>query len=132
MAASRKAFWAGTVIAVLAALLFFFSAAMKLKGGPQLDEGMAHLGLPARMVMPLAILEIACVVVFLVPPTMVLGAILLTGYVGGTIVTHWRSGDPFIINIVLGLAIWLSVYLREPRVRALIPLRAPTAGAGLQ
>jgi hypothetical protein len=80
------------------------------------------------MVLPLAILEITCVVVFLVPPTMVLGAILLTGYVGGTIVTHWRSGDPFVIQVLLGLLIWLSVYLREPRLRALIPLRTRAAG----
>ena len=124
---SKKAWWAGTVIAVLVSLMFFFSAAMKLKGGPELDAGMAHLALPASMVLPLAILEIACVVVFLVPPTMVLGAILLTGYVGGTIVTHWRSGDPFFIQVLLGLLIWLSVYLREPRLRALLPVRRPAA-----
>jgi hypothetical protein len=123
---SRKAWWTGTIISVLVSLMFLFSAAMKFKGGPELDAGMAHLALPSSMVMPLAILEIACVVVFLVPPTMVLGAILLTGYVGGTIVTHWRSGDPFFINVLLGLLIWLSVYLREPRLRALIPLRRPT------
>jgi hypothetical protein len=122
---SRSAYWAGWVIAVLAALMFLFSAAMKLKGGPELDAGMAHLALPMTMVKPLAILEIACVVVFLVPATTVLGAILLAGYVGGTIVTHWRSGDAFFIQVILGLLIWLSVYLREPRLRALIPLRRP-------
>jgi hypothetical protein len=128
---SRTAYWASWVIAVLVSLMFFFSAAMKFKGGPELDAGMTHLALPRSMVTPLAILEVACVVVFLVPPTLVLGAILLTGYVGGTIVTHWRSGDPFFIQVILGLLIWLSVYLREPRLRALIPLRRP-AETGLR
>lgn len=129
---SRGAYWTGWVIAVLVSLMFLFSAAMKIKGGPELDAGMAHLALPGSMVMPLAILEITCVVVFLVPPTMVLGAILLTGYVGGTIVTHWRSGDPFFIQVILGLLIWLSVYLREPRLRALIPVRRSAEPAGLR
>jgi hypothetical protein len=75
------------------------------------------------MVLPLAILEISCAVVYLVPPTAVLGAILLAGYVGGTIVTHWRVGDPFVIQIVLGLLVWLGLFLREPRLKELIPLR---------
>ena len=124
MAASGgKIVWVGWALSVLASLLFVFSALMKFKGGAALDQGMAHLGLPASMVMPLAILELTCAVIYLIPATSVLGAILLTGYVGGTIVTHWRSGDPFIINIVLGIVIWLGIYLREPRLKDLIPLR---------
>jgi uncharacterized membrane protein YphA (DoxX/SURF4 family) len=125
MVASRKAAVVGWVLSALAALLFVFSAFMKLKGGPALDQGMRHLGMPASMVLPLAILELACVAIYLIPPTAVLGAILLAGYVGGTIVTHWRVGDPFIVNIVLGLVVWLGLYLREPRLKQLIPLRRP-------
>jgi len=79
------------------------------------------------MVMPLAILELTCLAIYLIPPTAVLGAILLAGYVGGTIVTHWRSGDPFIVNIILGVVLWLAIYLREPRLKELIPLRRPTS-----
>ncbi len=112
------------VISVLASLMFLMSAAMKLKGGPELAEGMAHVGLPESMVVPLAILEISCVVIYLIPPTSVLGAILLAGYVGGAICTHWRVGDPFFVQIVLGIFVWLGLYLREDRLRALIPLRA--------
>ena len=101
---------------------------MKLKGGPELDQGMAHLGLPASMVKPLAILELTCVIVYLIPQTAVLGAILLTGYVGGIICTHWRVGDPFLPSIAtpiaLGIFIWLGLYLRDSRLRALIPLRS--------
>jgi len=125
MAANGKAVRVvGWVLSVLASLLFVFSAFLKLKGGPDLDQGMAHLGLPASMVKPLAILELTCLAIYLIPPTAVLGAILLAGYIGGTIVTHWRSGDPFIVNIVLGLVVWLGLYLREPRLKELIPIRS--------
>jgi len=96
---------------------------MKLKGGAEVMQGMAHLGLPESMVMPLAILEISCVVIYLIPATSVLGAILLAGYIGGAICTHWRAGDPFYIQIALGLFVWLGLYLRENRLKALIPLR---------
>ena len=124
MAASGKAARVtGWVLSALVALMFAFSAFLKIKGGPDLDKGMEHLGLPASMVMPLAILELTCLAIYLIPPTAVLGAILLAGYVGGTIVTHWRSGDPFIVNIILGLVLWLAIYLREPRLKELIPLR---------
>ena len=127
MATSGKVVWVGWALSILAALLFLFSAFMKFKGGPDMDQAMTHLGLPASMVLPLGILELTCVVIYLIPPTSVLGAILLAGYVGGTIVTCWRVGDPFIINIVLGLVVWLGIFLREPRLKELIPLRRPTS-----
>jgi DoxX-like protein len=72
---------------------------------------------------PLAILEAACVVIYLIPPTAVVGAILLTGYIGGTICTHWRVGDSFYIQILLGILVWFAIYIRESRLKALIPLR---------
>jgi uncharacterized membrane protein YphA (DoxX/SURF4 family) len=121
--ASGKMVWVGRVISGLASLAFLFSGFLKLKGGPEVAQGMAHLGLPDSMVLPLAILELTCVVVYLIPQTAVLGAILLAGYMGGAICTHWRAGDPFIIQIVLGLLVWLGLYLREPRLKALIPVR---------
>jgi hypothetical protein len=120
---SAKALWTGRVISGLSCLLFLFSAALKLKDGPEVLKEFAHVGIPAAMMVPLAILEISCVVIYLIPPTSVIGAILLTGFVGGTICTHWRVGDPFYIQIILGILIWLGLYLREERLHALIPLR---------
>jgi hypothetical protein len=126
MAFSNRLVWTGRVISILVALLFAFSAVMKFKGGPQLDEGLKHLELLNRVPMvPLGILELACAVVYLIPPVSVLGAILLTGYVGGTILTAWRVGDPVIVQIVLGILVWLGLWLREGRLRALIPIRRP-------
>ncbi|HEU0104908.1 MAG TPA: DoxX family protein [Vicinamibacteria bacterium] len=126
MATSGKVVWVGWGLSIMASLLFLFSAFLKFKGGPDIDQAMTHLGLPASMVLPLGILELTCTVIYLIPATAVLGAILLAGYVGGTIVTCWRVGDPFIINIALGLVVWLGIYLREPRLKELIPLRRHT------
>jgi len=111
------------VITVVVSLLFLFSAVMKFMGGAEVKEGMGHLGLPESMIIPLGILELACTVVYLIPVTSVLGAILLAGYIGGAICTHWRVGDPVLPQVAIGLVTWLGVYLREPRLRALIPFR---------
>ena len=123
MAASGKIVWVGRVISVLVSLLFLMSAFLKIKDGPEVMKGIAHLGIPESMIVPLSILEIACVVIYLIPPISVLGAILLTGYIGGAICTHWRVGDPFFLHIGLGIFVWLGLYLRENRLKALIPLR---------
>jgi len=125
VAASRRAVIVGWVLSVLVSLMFLFSASMKLMGGPELAKGMEHLELHKIPIVPLSILELTCVAVYLIPPTSVLGAILLTGYLGGAILTHWRVGDMFIVHIVLGMVIWLGIYLREDRLRALIPVRRP-------
>jgi DoxX-like family len=122
-AGNGKLVWTGRVISGLVSLLFAFSALMKLKGGPELQQGFAHLGFPEALAIPLAILEISCVVIYVIPQTAVLGAILLAGYLGGAICTHWRVGDPFIVQIVLGIFVWLGLYLRESRLRELIPIR---------
>ena len=99
------------------------SAGLKLKGGAEVTEGMAHLGLPETLIRPLAIVELACVVIYLIPKTAVLGAILLTGYLGGAILAHLRVGDPFLVQVGIGVLLWLGLYLRDPRVRDLAPLR---------
>lgn len=126
MPASGKVVWIGRVISVLAALIFLLSASMKVKGGAELEEGMAHLGLPGSMRLPLAVIELSCAVLYLIPATAVLGAILLAGFIGGAICTHWRVGDPVFIQIALGIVVWLGLYLREPRLKALIPLKTPS------
>lgn len=127
---SMRMVWTGRAMSVLPALMFLFSAAMKFVGGEQVEQGFQHLGLPASMRLPLGVLELACVVVYLIPRTALLGAILLAGYIGGAIVTHWRLGEPVFIQILLGLVVWLGVWLREPRLRELIPLRIPAADGG--
>jgi hypothetical protein len=124
VAASRRAVIVGWVISILVSLLFVFSASMKFVGGPEFAKGMEHLELANKIpVIPLAILELSVVAIYLIPQTSVLGAILLTGYLGGAILTHWRVGDMFVLHIVLGMLIWLGIYLRDERLKALIPIR---------
>jgi hypothetical protein len=123
ISASRKIMWVGRVISIVVSLLFAMSAFMKLRGGAEVMQGMAHLGLPESLITPLAILEMSCVVIYAIPATSVLGAILLTGYIGGAICTHLRVGDPFYMQIAIGIFVWLGLYLREYRLKELIPLR---------
>jgi uncharacterized membrane protein YphA (DoxX/SURF4 family) len=115
--------WIGRVITVLIAALFIMSAVGKLVGGEQLEKGIKHLELPDSMVLPLAILEITCAIIYLIPQTSVLGAILLTGYMGGAICTHWRVGDAFVPQILIPVFMWLGIYLRERGLWSLIPWR---------
>ncbi len=113
----------GWVIAAIATFIFGLSAFMKMNRPPDFAEGMLHLGLPERLATPLAILEVACLVLYLVPQTAVLGAILLTGYLGGAIATHLRVGDPIVIQATLAVLIWIGAALREPRLWAVAPIR---------
>jgi hypothetical protein len=120
---SKAALWTGWVMSVLPVLLLLMSGFMKLAKPPSIVEGFAHLGLPISLAIGLGILELVCTVVYLVPQTSVLGAILLTGYLGGATCATLRVGDLFIPPVILGVFVWGGLFLRDPQVRALIPLR---------
>jgi hypothetical protein len=123
--------WAGWILSGLPALLLLFSAAMKLLGAPGLKEGFDHLGWPITLAVPLGVLETLVTLIYLVPRTSVIGAILVTAYMGGAIATHVRVGDPFYTQILIGMAIWGGLYLRDARLRSLLPLTsaAPPAAS---
>ncbi len=119
--------WTGRVLSGLPVLLMLFSASMKLSYGAAFVETWTKtFGFQESALTPVGILEVLCVAVYLVPRTAVLGAILLAAYLGGAVVTHVRVGDPFVIPIVLGVFVWAGLYLRDRRLRALLPLRAPS------
>ena len=119
--------WIGWIISVLPVAMLVMSGVMKLQKPPEVLQGIEKLGWGEDLLLNLAIVEIGCAVIYLMPPTAILGAILLTGYLGGAIATHMRVGDPFVPNmtvpILLGVFAWLGVYLREPRLRAVLPWR---------
>jgi Na+/melibiose symporter-like transporter len=122
---SRAAFWIGWILSAIPILLLMMSGAMKLMNAAPVAEMFQKLGWPEQYVLGLGILEIACAVVYLLPQTSVLGAILMTGYLGGAIATHVRVGEFGIVpQIGLGIAVWLGLYLRDPRLRSLAPLRS--------
>jgi hypothetical protein len=126
---SKKVLWAGYIMSALPVLMLLFSAAMKFAKPPPVVEGFKHLGLPESLVLGLGVLELGCTLLYVIPRTSVLGAILLTGYLGGAILAHLRVGDPFFGPVIFGVLIWGGLFLRDPRLRALIPLRRQPASA---
>jgi hypothetical protein len=121
---SKKLVWAGRITSALPVLMLLFSGVMKLVKPAPVVEGFAQLGYPESLALPIGILEIVCAVVYVIPRTAVLGAILVTGYLGGATATHVRVGDPFFFPIILGLLVWGGLYLRDERLRALLPLQS--------
>jgi len=121
---STKVLWTGRVMSALPVLLILLGAVMKLMKLPAVIEGFAHSGVPERLIVPVGLIESTCVVVYLIPRTAVLGAILMTGLLGGATITTLRIADPtYPMPVVLGMLAWGGLYLRDVRLRALIPLR---------
>jgi DoxX-like family len=124
---SKKTLWAGRVISALPALFLLFDAVLKFIKPPQVVEGTLQLGYTESVILPLGIVLLACTVLYLIPRTSVLGAILLTGYLGGAIATHVRVGSPLFTHtlfpIYVGALVWGGLFLRDERLRSFIPLR---------
>jgi len=124
-AVSKVMLWTGRIISAPPVFLLLFSAAMKLAKPPAVLDGFRKFGYPEHLLLVLAILEIGCTIIYLIPRTAVLGAILLTGYLGGATATHVRIGDPgFVMPVICGILLWLGLLLREGRLRPLLPLRS--------
>jgi hypothetical protein len=124
---SKGRLWAGRIISGLAALFLLLDGVMKLVKPAPVVEATVKLGYPESVIVPLGIVLLTCTVVYLFPRTSVLGAILLTGYLGGAVATHVRVGEgwfPVFFPIIMGLLLWGGLYLRDDRLRALIPLRS--------
>jgi hypothetical protein len=125
---STKKLWAGIIISALPALFLLFDGVMKLIKPPIAVETTVQLGYQESVILPLGIVLLACTVVYLIPRTSVLGAILLTGYLGGAVATNVRVGNPLFTHILfpiyVGALIWGGLYLRDARLRALLPLRS--------
>lgn len=118
--------WALTGIAVL---FLTFDTVLKLAQLTPAVEGTVALGYPAHLVLVIGVIELVCLALYVVPATSVFGAVMLTGYLGGAIATHVRIGSPLpshtLFPIYVALLVWGGLYLRDARVRALMPLRRP-------
>jgi hypothetical protein len=128
VAGRNRAYWAGWVLSGLVIAFLLMDAAMKLMALPVVLEAGAPLGLPgADLARGLGTLLLVCTVLYAVPQTAVLGAILLTGYLGGAVATHMRVGSPLFTHVLfgvyLGILLWGGLYLRDARLRALVPIR---------
>jgi hypothetical protein len=117
--------WAGRVISVLPLLVVLTSARWKLTNAPTYVAEFARIGWPHDALPRLAFLQLGFMLLYIIPRTSVLGAILLTGYLGGAIASYVRIGEysPPLVPLTTALLAWLGIFLREPRLRALLPYR---------
>lgn len=124
---SRGRIWGGRIMSGLPALFLLSDGIMKLVKPESVVQATVQLGYPESVIVGLGIVLLACTALYLIPRTAVLGAILLTGYLGGAIATQVRVGNPLFTHILfpvyLALLLWGGLFLREQRLRALIPLR---------
>lgn len=124
---SKGMLWAGSVMSILPALFLLLDGVMKLIKPAFVVEATVGLGYPESVILGLGIVLVACTVLYLIPLTSVLGAILLTGYLGGAVATHVRVQGglfPVVFPIIIGALLWCGLLLRDRRLRGLIPLHA--------
>ncbi len=118
--------WTGRILSALPVLMMGFGAAFAFTRSPQVIEGMSKFGYMESAVLLVGGLELGSVLLYVIPRTAVLGAIVMTGYLGGAVATHVRIGDPgWPTALLLGIFVWAGLYLRDERLRALLPLRQP-------
>ena len=118
--------WTGYILTGLVSLLLLLDGVMKLFKPVLVVEATTKLGYPENTIVPIGLVLVICTVLYLLPITSVLGAILLTGYLGGAVATHVRVGEgafPIVFPVILGVLIWGGLFLRDTRLRELLPLR---------
>ncbi len=119
--ATAKRIWTGRIISAVPVLLLAFSAILKLSKADAVIQGMGHYGYPEHLIVGIGTLELLVTIIYAIPRTAFLGAILMTGYLGGAPATNVRVGDPsYVMTVLLGILAWLGLYLRDRRLHALI------------
>jgi hypothetical protein len=124
---SKGKVWTGRILSGIAVLFLLFDGTIHVLKPAPVVEGFAKLGFPVSTSVTLGVIELACVLLYVIPRTSIFGAILLTGYLGGAIATQLRVGAPLFSNtlfpVYVALLIWGGIYLRDGRLRALVPIR---------
>lgn len=118
--------WTGRIISGLAVLFLLFDGVIKLINIQPVVDSSIQLGLPVDLAPRVGILLLVCLAVYLIPQTAVLGAILLTGYLGGAVAIQMRSGAELfslVFPLIIGALLWGGLFLRDPQLRVLVPLR---------
>src|SRR5215472_4396276 len=132
-ATSKAKLWTGRIVTVFTVAFLLFDTVVKVLNLRVAVEGTVRLGYPARLVMYIGVVELVCLGAYLYPRTAVLGAVLLTGYLGGATATQVRVEDPwFICPVVIGVLVWAGLFMRNGRLRPLFPLHSVKAPALLR
>jgi hypothetical protein len=124
---SKARLWAGRILSALPALFLLMDGIMKVMKPDFVVKATVELGYPEDVIFGLGIVVLICVILYIIPQTSVFGAILLTGYLGGAVASHLRHGDPLFSHVLspvyFAILLWAGLYLREPRLSRLVPLR---------
>jgi DoxX-like family len=124
---SKTALWTGRIMSTLPVLFLIMDGIMKLVKPESVVKATVQLGYPESVIVGIGVTLLVCVTLYVIPQTSVLGAILLTGYLGGAITSHVRVGNPLFTHMLfpvyVALLVWGGLYLREPGLRSLFPLR---------
>ena len=121
---SKGALWTGRVMSALPVFFVLMGSVMKLMRLPAVHEGFARAGLSDGLIVPVGLIELVCVITYAIPATAVLGAILMTGLLGAACLSSLRIADPtYPLPVILGMLAWGGLFMRDLRVRALIPFR---------
>lgn len=123
---SKARLWTGRILTVLVALFLLFDGIMKLIKERHVLQSAAQLGYSTESMVAIGTLLLACTLVYVIPRTAVLGALLLTAYLGGAVATQVRVGNPLfecIFPVIFGVLVWAGLFLREPHLSTLIPVR---------
>ncbi len=124
---TKAMLWGGWALSVLVVLFLIMDGAMKLMDLQVVKTATIQLGWPIALDRTIGVIELVCLVLYAIPPTAVLGAVLMTGLLGGAIASHLRLGDPLfshvLFGVYIGLMAWAGLWLRDPRLRALMPIR---------
>jgi hypothetical protein len=123
MALKKPAVWLPGILTALVTVAFAMSAVMKIIRGPEVIQGFNRLGVPEGLILPLGLIELACLALYLIPGTVVLGSLLLTGYLGGAVLANIIGRTDYIHALVVGLFVWAGAWFRVAELRALIPIR---------
>lgn len=124
---SKSRLWTGRILSTLTILFLLFDGIMKLVRPLPVTQAMTQLGFPQNLSVPIGVILLLCTALYAIPSTSVLGAVLLTGYLGGAVVSQLRIGASLfgstLFPIYFAVLMWAALYLQEPRLRAFIPIR---------
>jgi hypothetical protein len=121
---SRKLLWTGRIISAIVVLFLILGSTFGIIMHEKMAPEFAKMGYPMSLQIKISVLCILCALIYAIPRTAVLGAILLTGYLGGATATHVRLSQPFFFPVLAGVLVWLGLFLRDARLRALLPWRS--------
>lgn len=116
---------AAIVIGAFCVLFLLFDSTIHLMNIPPVVQAFARLGVPDSLALAIGVLELVCVILYVIPRTAILGAVLLTAYLGGAVAINLRADYPLYFPVIVGVLVWTALYLSDERVRALMPVRRP-------